>query len=84
MRRDADSLPRWSIGGVRVDSGDAQEEVGLTDAEVLGWVGGASGGLSHDHSASEPLHDVNKLLSSAGGRAAGQDEQALLGAISCA
>lgn len=84
MRRDANSLPGRSGGSVRVDGGDAQEDVGLTDAEVLGWVGGPGGGLSHNHSTAELLHDVNKLLRSPRGRSAGQDDQALLGAVSCA
>lgn len=84
MRCDASSLPGWSGGSVGVDSGDAEEDVGLTNTEVLGWVGSPGGGLSHDHSTAELLHDVNKLLCCTSRCPAGQDDQALLGTVPCA
>lgn len=84
VRCDASSLPGWPGGGVGVDGGDAEENVGLTNTEGHWWVGGPGGRLSDDHSAAELLHDVNKLLCGAGSRSAGQDDQALLGAVPCA
>lgn len=81
MRCDANSLPGWPTGSVRVDSGDAEEDVGLSNTEGLGWVGGPGGGLSNDHSAAELLHDVNELLCGSGCRSTGQDDQTLLGAV---
>lgn len=74
VRCDASSLPGWPGGGVRVDGGDAEEDVGLADTEGLGWVGAPGGGLSDDHGAAELLHDVNKLFCGAGSRSAGQDD----------
>ena len=84
MRCDASSLPGRPSGRVGVDGGDAEEDVGLTNAESLGWVGGPGGGLAHDHGAAELLHDVHELLSGTGSCSAGQDEQAFLGAVPCA
>lgn len=84
MRCDASSLPGWAGGSVGVNGGDAEEDVGLADTEILGWVGGPGGGLSDDHGAAEVPHDVNELLCGTGSRSAGQDDQALPGAVPCA
>lgn len=84
VRCDASSLPGWPSRSVGVDSGDAEEDVGFANTEYLGWMGAPGGGLSDDHSTAELLHDVNKLLCSTGSRSAGQDDQALLGAVPCA
>lgn len=81
VRCNASSLPGWSDGGVGVDGGDAEEDVGLANTEVLGWVGGPSGGLSHDHCTAQLLHDVNKLFCSTGSCSTGQDDQTLLGTV---
>lgn len=81
MRCDANSLPSWPYGTVRVDGGDAEEDVGVINLEGLGRVGGPGGGFSDNHSAAELLHDVNKLLCCACSHSAGQDDQALLGAV---
>ena len=74
VRCDASSFPRWPSSSVRVNSGDAEEDVGLTNTESLGWVGGPGGCLSDDHSTAELLHDVNKLLGSTGSRSTSQDD----------
>lgn len=84
VRCDASSLPGWPGGSVRVDSGDAEEDVGLTNSEGFWWVGSPGGGLSDNHSAAEFLHDVNKLFCGASGCSAGQHDQTLLGAVPCA
>lgn len=81
MRGNASSFPPWPEGSVGVDSGDAEEDVGLANMEILGWVGGPVGGLSHDHGAAEVPHDVNELLCCTGSCFAGQDDEALLGTV---
>lgn len=81
MRGNASSFPSRPEGSVGMDSGDAEEDVGLANTEILGWVGGSIGGLSHDHGAAKVPHDVNKLLRGTGSCLAGQDDETLLGAI---
>lgn len=81
VRRNAGALPRRPCRSVRVDSGDAEEDAGLTDLVDLGRVGRPGCGLADDHGSAQLLHDVNELLCGAGGGSAGQDDQAFLGAI---
>lgn len=75
------ALPAGPGGGVRVDRGDAEEDVALTHLEGLGRMGRAGGGFTNDHGPTQPLHDVNELLGGAGGGLTGQDDEALLGAV---
>ena len=67
-----------------MDRGDGEEDVAVPHAEGLRRVGGAGGGLAHDHGTAASLHDVDELLGRTGGGSAGQDDQALLGAVPCA
>jgi len=78
---DAGALPGRPAGGVGVHGGDAEEDAGLANGEGLGRVGSPGGGLPDDHGAAELLHDVDELLCGAGGRSAGQHDQAFLGAV---
>lgn len=81
VRGHAGTLPAGPGRGVRVDRGDAEEDVALAHLEDLGRMGSAGGGFSNDHGPTQPLHDVNELLCRPGGGSAGQDDEALLGAV---
>lgn len=77
MGYNSNSLPCWSGFGVRVDGGNAEEDVCLADTEGLSWVGSPGCFLSNDHSSADLLHDIYKLLSGAGSGSTGEDEETL-------
>lgn len=81
VRCNAGSLPGWPCRIVGVNSGDAEEDIGLADLEGLGWVGRPSCSFANDHGAAQLLHDVNKLFCSTSSSSTGQDDYAFLGAI---